>query len=179
LQLRDDHRMEPGTAPPPAGAGVGAVVEVVLLSAAPNLRVPRYRMRTAPLDGHRHPDAVARDLAGLGDGPAGLLHSTSWRFLHNRVVVTYAALPDPDPLDAVPVPGDGGASGAGPLAPAPARITADDIAAHACRHLAYLRHTDPLVAARAGAVPGLWQLIAAFTPAVAGLLVQPDLTAVR
>jgi hypothetical protein len=175
LQLRDDPRMEPGPVRP---AGVGAEVEVVLLSAA-DLRVPRYRIRSTPLGGNRHPDDVARELAGLGYDAAGLLHSTSWRFLRNRVVVTSAALPDPDPVGAVPVPGDGGSTAADPLAPAPARITADDVAAHACRHLAYLRHTDPLVAARAGAVPDLWRLIAVFAPTVAGLLVQPDLTAVR
>jgi hypothetical protein len=169
LQLHDDRQM-----------AVGAMVEVVLLSVLPcPAAVLRYRTRTAVLDGGRHPDEVARDLAGLGGDRAGLLHSTSWRFQRDRVVLTYAALPDPDPAGAVAVPVDGGATSDDPLAPAPLRIGAGDVAAHACRHLAYLRHTDPLVAERAGTAPGLWRLIAAFTPTVAGLLVQPVPAPVR
>jgi hypothetical protein len=79
----------------------------------------------------------------------------------------------------VPAPAEGGASSDDPLAPAPARIRAGDVAVHACRHLAYLRHTDPLVTDLAAAEPDLWNLIAAVAPAVAGLLVQPGLTPVR
>src|SRR6185436_10009444 len=98
LQLRDDPRMDPGV-------GVGTIVEVVLLSADPAAGTLRYRTRTAPLARGRHPDGIARDLAGLdasdaaADAATGaaLLHSTSWRFRRDRVVVTYAALPDPDP----------------------------------------------------------------------------------
>jgi hypothetical protein len=159
------------------------LVEVVLLSTDPSLTGVRYRMRTAPLASGRYPDDLARDLAGFGAGlngdPTGLLHSTSWRFQRDRVVLTYAALPDPDPAGAVPVPADGGATSDDPLAPAPARIRAGDIAAHACRHLAYLRHTDPVVAECADAAPPLWDLIAEFTPTVAGLLVQPGATLIR
>ena len=152
----------------------GTVVEVVLLSATSGGL--RYRMRTATLAGRRHPDDVARDLAGLADEPAGLLHSTSWRFHRNRVVLTYAALPDPDPDPhrAAPVPAGGCAPSDDPLAPAPGRVTAGDVAVHACRHLAYLRHTDPLVAGRAPAAPALWQWLERFSPTVAGLLVQPE-----
>ncbi|GAA0917654.1 hypothetical protein [Virgisporangium aurantiacum] len=157
---------------------VGAVVEVVLLSADPS-SVLRYRMRAAGLTGGRHPDEVAREVAGVDGDPAGLLHSTSWRFQRDRVVLTYAALPDVYPAGAVPVPADGGATSDDPLAPAPARIRPGDVAAHACRHLAYLRHIDPLVADRAGTAPHLWRLIEAFTPTVAGLLVQPDPAPVR
>ena len=166
---------------------VGALVEVVLLSIDPSLTGVCYRMRTAPLADGRRPDDLARDLAGLGASfgaglngdPTALLHSTSWRFQRDRVVLTYAALPDPDPAAAVPVPADGGATSDDPLAPAPARIRAGDIAAHACRHLAYLRHTDPLVAECADAAPPLWDLIAEFTPTVAGLLVQPGAALIR
>jgi hypothetical protein len=158
---------------------VGAVVEVVLLSAGPSAAGLRYRIRETGLAGGRHPDQVARDLAGVGTGPAALLHSTSWRFRHDRVVLTYAALPDPEPAGSVPVPVDGGATGAGPTAPTPARIDAGDVAAHACRHLAYLRHTDPVVAGCADAAPRMWRLLAAYTPTVAGLLVQPSLAPVR
>jgi hypothetical protein len=155
----------------------GTVVEVVLLSATS--RGLRYRMRTASLAGRRHPDDVARDLSGLADEPAGLLHSTSWRFHRNRVVLTYAALPDPDPRGAAPVPAGGGATSDDPLAPTPGRITAGDVAVHACRHLAYLRHTDPLVAGRVPADPALWRWLERFSPTVAGLLVQPEPAMVR
>lgn len=152
--------------------GVGTVVEVVLLSACSSAL--RYRTLSAALDGH--PDEVARRLAGL---ESGLLHSTSWRFQRDRVVLTYAALPDPAPAGGAEVPHDRGAHSHDPLAPAPPSIHAGDVAAHACRHLAYLRHTDPLVAGQARALPGLWRLIGAFTPAVAGLLVQPEVVPVR
>lgn len=158
---------------------VATLVEVVLLSVGAAPAALRYRARAAALAGGRHPDEVARDLSGLDVDPAGLLHSTSWRFQHDRVVLTYAALPDPDPRGAVPVPVDGGAASADPLAPAPARIQLGDVAAHACRHLAYLRLTDPLVAEQAEAAPDLWRLIADFTPTVAGLLIQPEAAPVR
>lgn len=46
---------------------------------------------------------MARDLAGLGTDPAALLHSTSWRFRLDKVVLTYAAVPDPDPAGACDV----------------------------------------------------------------------------
>jgi len=36
------------------------------------------------------------------------------------------------------------------------------VALHACRHLAYLHHTNPVVADRATAAPDLWAAIAAF-----------------
>jgi hypothetical protein len=158
----------------------GTVVEVVLLSATVAGAL-RYRMRTRTLAGRRHPDDVARDLAGLAGDPTGLLHSTSWRFHRNRVVLTYAALPDPDPdqAGAAPVRAEGATTSGDPLAPTPARITADDVAVHACRHLAYLRHTDPVVAGRAAAAPDLWSCLERFTPTVAGLLVQPEPTLVR
>jgi hypothetical protein len=94
-------------------------------------------------------------------------------------VLTYAALPDPDPAGAAPVPIDGGTPSDDPLAPSPARITAGDVASHACRHLAYLRHTDPVVAGRAPAAPDLWRWLERFSPTVAGLLVQPEPGLVR
>lgn len=148
------------------------VVETVLLSAGHGQ--VWYQVRQADL-GAAAPDEVARRLSGLAAGDAaGLLHSTSWRFEAGRVVLTYAALPDPVPGPCLrPVPLLPRSASVGPLAPSPELVSTDDVAAHACRHLAYLRHTDPLVRRRAQAAPQLWALIDEFVPAVAGLLLQP------
>ena len=148
------------------------LVETVLLSAGYGRLW--YRVRHADL-GAAAPDHVARRLSCLAVGDAaGLLHSTSWRFEAGRVVLTYVALPDPAPGPCLrPVPLVSRCASAGPLAPSPESVSTDDVAAHACRHLAYLRHTDPLVERRARAAPELWALIDEFVPAVAGLLLQP------
>jgi hypothetical protein len=153
-------------------APVGVSVETVLLGVADTHLT--YRIAAGPLGDH-HPDAVARTLAGLDHSRIGaLLHSTSWRYGSHGVILTYAALPDPDPAGAIalddpiepPVSHD-------PLAPSPTHVHAAQVAAHACRHLAYLRHTDPVVAAVARESPRMWSLLARYRPAVAGLLVQP------
>jgi hypothetical protein len=146
------------------------VVEAVLLSA--DKYGVRFRMRSGRLRSGAHPDEVARRLAGRQPGgPAGLLHSTSWRVEHGSIVLTYAALPDPVPDWAIPVVSDGRAPvSEDPLAPCPAGVRPVDVAAHACRHLAYLRRTDHLVASCAEAAPELWDHLDRFTPAVAGLI---------
>jgi hypothetical protein len=148
------------------------VIEAVLLSAGHGQ--VWFRVARADL-GPDDPDGVARRLAGVPPSdPAGLLHSTSWRFDAGRVVLTYAALPDPDPGACLrPVPLVTRCASAGPLAPSPESVSMRDVARHACRHLAYLRRTDPLVAARAVAAPRLWALIEEFVPAMAGLMRQP------
>ena len=153
-------------------AARGTVVETVLLSVGHGRLW--YRVRQADL-GTAAPDEVARRLSGLvASDAAGLLHSTSWRFAAGRVVLTYVALPDPARGPCLrPVPLVSRCASAGPLAPSPESVSTDDVAAHACRHLAYLRHTDPLVARRAREAPELWALIDEFAPAVAGLLLQP------
>lgn len=133
----------------------------------------RFRTRIAALADGAHPDALAHQLAGFGDrrDPASLSHSTSWRFADSRIVLTYVALPDPQPDAAtLEVPLDATARGADPLAPTPQEIRPVDVAAHACRHLAFLHRTDPVVAAAAAREPVLWQLVDRFVPGVAGLL---------
>ncbi|WP_405107924.1 hypothetical protein OG559_25265 [Micromonospora sp. NBC_01405] len=148
------------------------VVEVLLISADQDGL--RFRATAAPLR-DEHPDVVARSLAELPpERLDGLLHSTSWRFVGRRLTVTYVALPDPrpgaptTPVEPTPVLGSGD-----PLAPSPAEIRPVDVAVHACRHLAFLRQTDPTVAATAVAgAPMLWRLITEFTPAVAGALAR-------
>jgi hypothetical protein len=174
LQLGKDHRVDfAGELPPPVAtvaADAVTIVEVVLLSPAADRL--RFRIRTGLLGTAEHPDLAARRLAGLDGTPGALLHSTSWRFTRT-VVLTYVGLPDPRPSPAAGYVPTTAPSGSGdPLAPAPARIRPGDVALHACRHLAYLRHTDPLVADRAAAHPHLWDLIDLFTPAVAGMLIQ-------
>jgi len=136
----------------------------------------RYRVRAEPLPDGGHPDTLARELAGFSAGdadPARLLHSTSWRFAGGAVVLTYAALPDPRPAGAIPLELRPVPYAVDPLAPTGARFSARDVAVHACRHLAYLRQTDPVVALTAAAVPELWGLLGSLDPTVAGLLVQP------
>ncbi|MGW1058759.1 hypothetical protein [Micromonospora rubida] len=145
------------------------VVEVLLISADQDGL--RFRPLSAPLR-DEPPDVVARSLAELPPGSLdGLLHSTSWRFVDGRLTVTYVALPDPRPGSATtpvaPTPVLGSEDS---LAPTPAEIRPVDVAVHACRHLAFLRHTDPTVAAVAAAAPMTWALITEFTPAVAGML---------
>jgi hypothetical protein len=158
--------MEPGGDSSPGSVamipGVRVLVEVVLLSTRGGGVC--FRAVTRWLDTGEHPDACARSLAGAG---VGLLHSTSWRPAAGGIVLTYAALPDPDPeAPAEPVPDLPAVHGADPLAPSPAAVRPVDVAAHACRHLAFLRHTDPHVATHLDTP--LWMLLAAFTPAVAG-----------
>jgi hypothetical protein len=162
--------MEPGGDEPPGSAamipGVRALVETVLLSARGGWLC--FRTVRRPLGAGEHPDACARSLAGPG---VGLLHSTSWRHTTGGIVLTYVALPDPDlAAPAEPVLDLPAARGPDPLTPSPAIVRPADLAAHACRHLAFLRHTDAQVAGAAAGAAELWDLIDVFTPAVAGLL---------
>ncbi|NUT36661.1 MAG: hypothetical protein HOV79_26705 [Hamadaea sp.] len=151
-------------------------VEVVWLSAADG--VLRYRSEAHPLDGGVHPDDAAWHVSGLTlCTPGALLHSTSWRYARGSVVLTYVALPDPDPHDTVAVPTDAVTSGGGPLHPSPAVIPIEAVAAHACRHLALLAVTDPQVAAVAAAESPLWTLITKLPCAPAGTLHPAQTTA--
>jgi hypothetical protein len=87
------------------------------------------------------------------------------------IVLTYAALPDPVPDCAAAFVPDGCPQISDDrLAPCPTGVGPVDVARHACRHLAYLRQTDALVASCAEAAPNLWRHLDRFTPAVAGLV---------
>lgn len=154
--------------------GVRVAVETVLIGhVGPHLT---YRSTRAELVDRDHPDVLARALSGfdLSMPPAGgLLHSTSWRFGSGGVVLTYVGLPDPDPLAACRLDPRAGIAHSGDrLTPSPEAIDPENVAAHACRHLSFLRHTDPLVAVEAERLPELWALIEAHRPSVAGLLPQ-------
>ena len=138
-------------------------VELLLLGVAGNELT--FRVRSVRLAADGCPDPVARALAGFdGATPSGaLIHSTSWRAQHHGVVLTYAALPDPSPAGArllSPVAGIVGSTDL--LAPSPAVIGHANVAAHACRHLAFLRQTDPAVAAAAAELPAIWSHIDSF-----------------
>jgi hypothetical protein len=85
------------------------------------------------------------------------------------VVLTYAALPDPHPATARRLdPQTVLARGADQLSPSPQQVSLDNVTVHACRHLAWLRRTDPLVAAQAETLPELWALIDTYRPPLPG-----------
>lgn len=145
-------------------------VEVVVLRAgsAAGAGGLAYRRQVAALAPGGDPDRAAAARVG---GDIAVLHSTSWRRDPAwGLLLTYVALPDPRAADtpAVPLAPVGIAVGPDPLRPTPAAVTADQVAAHAVRHLALLRHTDPVVAAALGAHPALAAAIAAADPAPAG-----------
>jgi hypothetical protein len=116
-------------------------------------------------------DRLAHALAGPLDEPAGaVLHSTSWRVERaGRLVVTYAALPDPEPgRPAVPLLEPAVVVGPTALRPSPQTLHGHHVAAHAVRHLADLAERDPVVRAAAVLQPDLWAAVArtaARTPA--------------
>lgn len=153
----------------------GVVVEVLAL------RVTRdggmaFRVLAGELDGGRHPDELARELLGLSrDTEAHLLHSTSWRHEPaGRVLLTYACCPDPRPdLAAVPLLDETLARGDGPARPSPGSPRIGQVAAHAVRHLAFLRHTDATARRVIETVPGLPRVLASWSPVPAGQLPEP------
>jgi len=146
------------------------IVEVVLLSAEAGTL--RYRTVSAPLPAGPHPDDLALRLSGLTlCTPGAVLHSTSWRFEREAVVLTYAALPDPAPQPgAARVAVDRMVSGGAALAPSPPAVDPDAVAAHAARHLALLVGTDPVVAEAAALQPEIWDLLAKLPAGLAGAL---------
>lgn len=142
-------------------------VEVIVLRAT--AAGPAYRRRVAALVPDGDPDRAAAALVG---GPVSVLHSTSWRSDPAwGLLLTYAALPDPRTEDAaVPLGNTAIATGRDSNRPTPATVTVDQVAAHAVRHLALLRHTDPVVAAALDGHPALAVAVAATDPVAAGQL---------
>ncbi|TDC78000.1 hypothetical protein [Actinomadura sp. 7K507] len=152
------------------------VVEVIALRVTADGGLA-FRALTGELGGARHPDAVARDLLALPrDTAAHLLHSTSWRHEPaGRVVLTYACCPDPRPdLAAVPLTGRTLARGDAPASPSPDRPRTAQVAAHAVRHLEFLRHTDATARQVIESVPGLPGILASWSPVPAGQLPESD-----
>lgn len=135
------------------------VVELIGLSAVQ--RQLHWRITSAPLPGNQDPDGLARRLAGVQTSAArGLvLHSTSWRYTHAHLTVTYALFPDcpadpGHPLDLHLV------TGPGPLQPSPATVAPGHVAAHAARHLADLAaDRDPHITLCARQRPQEWHVL--------------------
>ena len=92
-------------------------------------------------------DVVTATVRRSVDDPV-VVHSTSWRQDRDAVVLTFVAVVSRTDLAAVPVPraeiARGGATGP------PADIGTFQVLEHALRHLAWLVHDDPEVAARLG-----------------------------
>ncbi|WP_433087384.1 hypothetical protein ACQP1P_15720 [Dactylosporangium sp. CA-052675] len=163
-----------------------------------------YRPVAGTLPAGTHPDAAAARLAAslVGarreavpaeqggaqcDGPQPvwapppltILHSTSWRYAGGAVVLTHVAVFDgrPEP-DAVPLAPHGIAHSGDPTAPSPGEVSADAVAAHAVRHLAWLRGGDEVVVAATALAghPQLWRALNGYAPTLAGGLgiKEPD-----
>ena len=131
----------------------------------------RYRSTSAPLDSAA-PDDLAAALAALDD-PHGVLHSTSWRFAGDGIVLTYIALPDPEPDHPTRAVGLGQVVSSGdPQEPDPS-ADLDSVAAHACRHLAFVAESDSSVAEAIERHRGIADQLRRLAPAVAGELPQP------
>lgn len=152
--------------------GVAVAVETLLLGVHDGRLT--YRIAQRDLSDSEHPDAAALRLAGFpADRPddGRMLHSTSWRFSAGQIVLTYAALPDPDPSTATVIePPTRPAVSPDLLTPSPPTVAEADVVAHACRHLAFLHHTDSAIAAASRSHPRLWALLGDYRPDVAGLL---------
>ena len=144
-------------------------MEVVLLSERDGVLC--YRVCREELEDGVHPDDLALSLAGLTlCTPGALLHSTSWRYDAGTLVLTYAALPDPEPAESRAVDVDAMVISGSPLVPSPYAIDRDAVAAQACRHLARLFATDPVTIEAAAAAPGIWTLIGKLLTGPAGAL---------
>lgn len=150
-------------------------VEVIVLSVVDGDRLG-WRVASGDLPTGCHPDARARELAGLGTRipSATVVHSTSWRRAAGGLILTYAVLPDPDPGQGVvrPVPpGVDVACSAEAAAPTPAVVRVEDVLAHALRHLSLVARTSPAVVEAVDVYPRLWEAVVAHAPDVAGQLV--------
>lgn len=157
-----------GEASSVSARAVSVRIEVILL--AVDDRRLTFRAVHRRLRGDDKPDDVAR--AATGAAPT-LLHSTSWRHEAGRVVLTYVALPDPDAgAHRFPV-GSSIAQGEDGQDPSP-DVDLAEVAAHACRHLAFLDRTDAEVSDVLAGHRELRRLVRGFAPDVAGEATDDD-----
>jgi len=147
--------------------GVPVTIELILLGARAGALT--FRRLTVPLPRGVEPDALARHTLGDRLDRDAVLHSTSWRFENDRIVITYAVAPDPDPRAGDRLVAEAVAQGSDGRHPH-AQPDHAQVATHACRHLAFLMATDAAIAKASRRQPVLWRLIARFTPKVAGEL---------
>jgi hypothetical protein len=110
-----------------------------------------------------HPMEVVRVVVGEVLGRVDLLHSTSWRWDHGAVVLTFLAVIGEamiGDMSAVPIIRTELARGR--AAHAPDEVNDAQVLEHALRHLAWLVEDDPEVA---DALGGLWDdVLAGYTP---------------
>ncbi|MDQ2880793.1 MAG: hypothetical protein M3Y48_05905 [Actinomycetota bacterium] len=150
-------------------------IEVLLLSVTHGDQLS-WRVVDGDLPAGCRPDSRACELAGLAaDVPtATVVHSTSWRPNADGLILTYAVLPDPDPVEGTvhAVPADATiVCSADAAAPTPPGVAVEHVLAHALRHLSLVARTSPAVVAAVDSHPLLWHAVVAHTPDVAGQLV--------
>jgi hypothetical protein len=163
--LEDELGEAVGTGDAVPDEGVPVTVELILLGVRAG--VLTFRRLAVPLPRGVEPDALARQMIDLG--PDAVLHSTSWRFEDDRIVITFAVTPDPDPRAGDRLVAETVARGTDGRHPN-AEPDHAQVAAHACRHLAFLMATDAAIAKASRRKANVWRLIARFTPKVAGEL---------
>jgi hypothetical protein len=147
---------------------VQVMVEVIPLRVGPEGL--GYRQLQSALPSGLHPDDAAGQLV---DTPHDiLLHSTSWRYdALGRVVLTYAACPDPRPdLPAAQLEDPEPATAATERRPSPPEVRVGQVAMHAVRHLAWLAVNDPIAVAFIAERPDLALALASHSPELAGRL---------
>jgi hypothetical protein len=151
-------------------------IEVLLLSISADHAL-RWRVVRGELPADMRPDDRARELACLSaEAPtATVVHSTSWRPGAGGLILTYAVLPDPDPVEGIvqAVPADATVvCSPAAAAPSPAVVTIEHVLAHALRHLSMVARTCPAVVEAVCMHRQLWHAVVAYTPDVAGQLVR-------
>jgi hypothetical protein len=154
-----------------AKAAIPVLIEVIVLAELGEHRGNALGFRTArrQLTCDLEPDRAAREACGFLPDSDGLLHSTSWRYEDRQVVLTYVALPDPVTSARHEPVGETVATGDDAMRPSPAPKLCD-VAAHACRHLAFLAATDRQVRTALDRHPRLSRHLRRYDPDVAGEL---------
>jgi hypothetical protein len=143
------------------------IIEVVLLDVRQPDDELGFRTVQEPFAPGTEPDTAARRMSHVPAG-SGLLHSTSWRFDDGQIVLTYVALPDPDPEAPHRPVAPRVARGDDATSPSPDDAADAEVAAHACRHLAFLAETDDDVGTALRRYPEISQLLRQYQPDLAG-----------
>lgn len=114
--------------------------------------------------------ALISELGPVFDQSKSVVHSTSWRYEEDQLVLSYLAALPPltgDPSGFVLQPVDTGSAGAGRTSD-PHAIPVMDVLTHGLRHLAMLRISNPTIA---DTLSECWhKLLATWNPLPAGLL---------
>ncbi|WP_214411519.1 hypothetical protein [Sphaerisporangium fuscum] len=154
-------------------------IEILILRADSTGTWSYRRLVTSTRQGES-PDQAARRASGLGEEAGDItVHSTSWRYQPDgQVVLTYAVCPDPaSHLPATELHELRVARGDAPAAPTPGDLTVANVAAHAIRHLAFLKITDLMVRETLERTPEIAAALDQMSPALAGGLTTPTVAA--